>query len=66
MIGEGEYPTHYGTVLQHFIGFMTFVIIFTNKVVSQFVPVHHIPAVVAVVVVYMSYRLASMPTNNKL
>ena len=35
------------------------------KVVSQFVPLHHIPAVVAVVVLYMPYRLASMPTNNQ-
>ena len=34
--------------------------------VSQFVPVHHIPAVVTVVVLYMSNRLASMPINNKL
>ena len=59
MIGkEGEY----GTVLQHFTGFMTFVMIF----ISWFVPVHRIPAVVTVVVVYMSYRLASMPTHNKL
>ena len=28
---------------------MTFVMIFTNKVVSQFVPVHHMPAVVKAV-----------------
>ena len=57
---------HYDTVLQHFTGFITFAMIFTKKVVSQFVPVHHIPAVVTVVVLYMSYRLASMPTNSKL
>ena len=66
IIGEGEYPTSLLSVLQHFTGFMTFVIIFTKKLVSQFVPVHHIPAVVTVAVLYMSHRLASMPTYNKL
>ena len=38
---------------------MTFVMIFTKKVVSHFVPVHHMLAVVTV-----PYRLASMPTNS--
>ena len=39
---------HYGTVLQPFTGVMTFVMIFTNKVVSQFVLLHHIAAVATV------------------
>ena len=48
---EGEYPTSlWYRVLQPFPGFMTSGEAFTIKVVSQFVPLHHIAAVVTVVV----------------
>ena len=45
---------------------MTFVVIFTKKVVSQFVLLHLVAAVGTVVVLNMLCKLANMPTNCKL
>ena len=60
---EGEYPTS----LWYCVTTLYQVHNLCNNIYKQSgFTVHHIPAVVTGVVLYMPYRLASMPTNNKL
>ena len=62
----GEYPIllHYGPVLQPFTGVMTFVMIFTYKVVSQIVLQHHIAAASTCISALQYMRFSYMPTNG--
>ena len=61
IIGRESILLHYGTVLQPFMGVTILVMIFTNKVVSQFVLLHHIAAVATVLVLYRPHSLSTCP-----
>ena len=64
---EAEYPTSLwacGPVLQPFTEVMTFVMIFTYKVVSQIVLQHHIAAASTCISALQYMRFSYMPTNG--
>ena len=58
---EGEYPTSLWACVT---GVMTFVIIFTYKVVSQIVLQHHIAAASTCISALQYMRFSYMPTNG--
>ena len=59
----GSILLHYGSVLQYFTGFMTFVMMFTYKVVSQIVLQHHLAAAATWIRALVYMRFGYMPTN---